>query len=129
MPFHLRGGSSGRLLFGQLWRLHLNTFQGPTYKASQKPVQYAQNNESLLLGSREMSSNDVNHGDHSTHQPHVKPPNHPAVNPHMDVIHKTSYYLFDAPARPMAYTVLTLGHPTKDARLNIFLRYALGLLD
>jgi hypothetical protein len=123
------------MLFGQLRRLHLNTFQGPTYKASQKPVQYAQNNESLLLGSREMSSNDVNQGDHSTHQPPVKPPNHPAVNPHMNVIHKSSYYLFDAPARPVAYTVLTLGPPTSKRRsprtpeLNIFLQYALGLLD
>jgi hypothetical protein len=51
------------------------------------------------------------------------------------VIHKSSYYLFDAPARPVAYTVLTLGPPTSKRRsprtpeLNIFLQYALGLLD
>jgi hypothetical protein len=83
------------MVFGQLrwWCLYLDTLEGPTYEASQKPVQYSEDNEGLFPGSREMPSKNVDQSDYSAHYADAKPPNDPETNPQMNVTHRASYYL------------------------------------
>jgi hypothetical protein len=68
--------------------LHLDALERPTDEASEKPVHQSDDDESLFLASRKMPSKNVYQGDYSAHYPYRNPPDDPAVNPHMNVIHK-----------------------------------------
>jgi hypothetical protein len=91
MPFLLIAGVCRSTVFiRRLGQTDLNTSQGPTYTASQKPMQYAKDENNPVLRSRQISAKDVDQCGHPAYCADIEPPDDPAVNPHMNVMHKSS---------------------------------------
>jgi hypothetical protein len=77
MPFWWRGN------------LYFNALAGPTHDTSQNPVHDANSENGLFLSVREISQENVQQRDRSANDAHTKPPDNPAVNPNVYVVHKS----------------------------------------
>jgi hypothetical protein len=75
MPLSFRG--NGRCLHGFLWLYVVarrNALIRPAYEPAQEPIQYAENEDDLLLGTPQVKKGKVYQGHRRNHETHIEPP-------------------------------------------------------
>jgi len=77
------------MAFQRRHRRYLNAFKSPAHYSSQNPVHNADKKNNLVLRASELSKENVHQRDGSEHNSQTKPPDNPAVNANMDVVHKS----------------------------------------
>src|SRR5579863_10688192 len=90
MPFSGRLRSIGLRRFLTWRRGNFDAFKRPAHKAPQNPVHDADDKNDLVLGTRKLPKENVHQRDPPEHYAQTKPPDNPAVNPNMDVTHKST---------------------------------------
>src|SRR5579863_4221248 len=71
-------------------RRYFDALKRPAHDASQNPVHDADDKNDLVLGTRKLPKENVHQRDRPEHYAQTKPPDNPAVNPNMDVTHKST---------------------------------------
>lgn len=91
MPFALWRNNRLGCVFGGLGGgLDLNAVKCITREASKHPEKCTDRQYRLYLYGREISDQNINNGNHTANNAHVKPPDDPMVNPHMKM-HNASH--------------------------------------
>ena len=93
MPFPFIVDSSRLIAARRRHRRNPDAVESPTDKASQNPVHDTNHENNFVLRSRKISKKNIHQRDGAEHDSQTEPPDNPAANPNMDVIHKFSLYV------------------------------------